>query len=136
MCVAGWSSNVHPASFRRCTKGWWSSRMNVELKVDSCSSLLEIISLRCAVTHQTHKHTLAQIHTQIVSFNSKSPRVVRVTAYVTGLNEQNKNKPRYHWRAQQTNSLKRLCHSKFPLSIGLFGNGKIHYAYITKASVN
>lgn len=104
----GWSSNVHPASLRRCTKGWWSIRMNVESKVDSCSSLLEIIILCCTVT-QTHTgtntHTLKQTD---CSFHSKSPRVVRVTAYVTGLNGQNKNKPRYHWRKKQTNSLKRL----------------------------
>lgn len=84
-------------------KGGGVSGLDVESKVDSRSSLLEIISFRCTVPNYTHTHihthddtnthTLTQ--TDCLS-NSKSPRVVTVIAYVIGLNEQNKNKLRYH----------------------------------------
>lgn len=45
-------------------KGGGVSGLDVESKVDSRSSLLEIISFRCTVPNYTHTHTLTQIHTR------------------------------------------------------------------------
>lgn len=95
--VLGQSRTLAP--LWRCTEGCSSIRMDVESKVDSCSSLLEIISFHCTVLHyiHAHKHTLIHTMTQTDCLsNSKPPGVVTVTAYVIGLNEQNKNKPQYH----------------------------------------
>ena len=84
-------------------KGGGLSGLDVESKVESRSSLLEIISFRCTVPNYTHTHTHTHTDTNTHTLtqtdclsNSKSPRVVTVIAYVIGLNEQNKNKLRYH----------------------------------------
>lgn len=53
------------APLRRRTEGWRGIRMDVESKVYSCSSLLEIISFRCTVPHYAHTHTHTDSNTHV-----------------------------------------------------------------------